>query len=271
MARPAGGNSGLQDHGQHPGAQGRGVRGGHPRRRRLRPLRPMIGFATDTFSSLGSHTFAAGATKPTVTVSASDAQGVDGSDTAIAFSFARTGDISQPLTVSYVVGGTATLAPTTSAPRQGRSPSRPISGPPPSATRFWTTRRWRRRKRSRSRWERAPPTPSASRARRRRPSSATRWRSRRSAPSRARARRAALSARPSRSKPWWSVTFRTGTPTPRATSAASSSKRNSPTRMASARRRKAYSSRNPPWGPTSRSANSSASPAWSAKISASPN
>lgn len=69
------------------------------------------GFATDTFSGLGSHTTSGGGgpVTPVVTVAATDASGGEvGADTSIGFTFTRTGDLTQPLTVTYTVGGTAT-------------------------------------------------------------------------------------------------------------------------------------------------------------------
>lgn len=68
------------------------------------------GFATDTFGGLGSHTVnGGGPVTPSVTVAATDATGAEGGpDTSIGFTFTRTGDLTQQLTVTYTVGGTAT-------------------------------------------------------------------------------------------------------------------------------------------------------------------
>lgn len=69
------------------------------------------GFATDTFGGLGSHTVngGGGPTTPVVTVAATDATGSEaGPDYSLGFTFTRTGDLTQTLTVAYTVGGTAT-------------------------------------------------------------------------------------------------------------------------------------------------------------------
>ncbi|MDZ4370168.1 MAG: ExeM/NucH family extracellular endonuclease [Phenylobacterium sp.] len=68
------------------------------------------GFATDTFAGLGSHTVDGdGPATPVVTVQATDPAGTEaGPDTSIGFTFARTGDLSQALTITYSVAGSAT-------------------------------------------------------------------------------------------------------------------------------------------------------------------
>lgn len=68
------------------------------------------GFATDTFGGLGSHTVnGGGPTTPVVTVAATDATGSEaGPDYSLGFTFTRTGDLTQTLTVAYTVGGSAT-------------------------------------------------------------------------------------------------------------------------------------------------------------------
>lgn len=68
------------------------------------------GFATDTFGGLGSHSVdGGGPATPVVTVQATDAEASEaGPDTTIGFTFTRTGDLSQPLTVNYTVAGSAT-------------------------------------------------------------------------------------------------------------------------------------------------------------------
>jgi predicted extracellular nuclease len=67
------------------------------------------GFATNAFDGLGSHTVSGGPTTPVVTVQATDAEGTEaGPDTTVGFTFTRTGDLSQTLTVTYNVGGSAT-------------------------------------------------------------------------------------------------------------------------------------------------------------------
>jgi predicted extracellular nuclease len=70
------------------------------------------GFAVNTFDGLGSHTVDGGGSGPVVpviTVEATDATATEGSaDNTITFTFTRTGDLTQPLTVSYTVAGTAT-------------------------------------------------------------------------------------------------------------------------------------------------------------------
>lgn len=73
------------------------------------PSAQWTGFANDTFDGLGSHTVGAGPTTPLVTVQATNAAGIEGGpDTTIGFTLTRTGDLSQALTVTYSVGGTAT-------------------------------------------------------------------------------------------------------------------------------------------------------------------
>lgn len=73
------------------------------------PATQWTGFATDTFSGLGSHTTNNTPTEPVVTVAATNPTGLEGgADNTIGFTFTRTGDLSQTLTVAYTVGGSAT-------------------------------------------------------------------------------------------------------------------------------------------------------------------
>ena len=76
------------------------------------------GFATDSVDGLGSHD---GGTPPpppegpVVTVRAADDAAAEGSAPAFQFAFSRTGDLGQPLTVSFSYGGTASAADFTAA------------------------------------------------------------------------------------------------------------------------------------------------------------
>lgn len=73
------------------------------------PATQWTGFATDTFSGLGSHTTNNTPNEPVVTVAATNPTGLEGgADNTIGFTFTRTGDLSQTLTVAYTVGGSAT-------------------------------------------------------------------------------------------------------------------------------------------------------------------
>lgn len=76
------------------------------------------GLANDTFSGLGVHSTTGGT--PVVSVAATDAQGVEGSDPIVSFAFTRTGDVSQPLTVSYRLEGGATPGADYTGPTSGQ-------------------------------------------------------------------------------------------------------------------------------------------------------
>lgn len=73
------------------------------------PSAQWTGFANNTVDGLGSHTVNGTPTTPIVTVQASNAVAIEGGpDTTAGFTFNRTGDLSQTLTVTYSVAGTAT-------------------------------------------------------------------------------------------------------------------------------------------------------------------
>jgi len=65
------------------------------------------GFATDTFGDLGSYSTGGGGL-PTVTIAASPNSTTEGSATSGLFTISRTGDTTNPLTVDFTTGGTAT-------------------------------------------------------------------------------------------------------------------------------------------------------------------